>query len=105
MSRRTFISALTLLAAASLSQAQEPAAKLPSTTDPQLKTLDDQAAYAIGLDLGADRLATAPDLNPDRVPSVLIDAMRKSKPLLSAEQAQGDMNQFMAKKLGPGAEK
>lgn len=109
MSRRPLITGFLLVAAAAvgfaIGGAQEPAAKLPTPAAPQLKTLEEQAAYAIGLDYGRDTLTNAPDLNPDIVARGLIDAMRKARPLLSPEQEQNAMNQFMAKKLGPGAEK
>jgi FKBP-type peptidyl-prolyl cis-trans isomerase FklB len=107
MSRRSLITGFLLFAAAAtgfaIGRAQEPAGTLPSPAAPQPKTLEEQAAYAIGMDM-AQGLADSPDLNPELVARGLIDAMRK-KPLLTPEQAQAAMNQFMAKKLGPGAEK
>jgi FKBP-type peptidyl-prolyl cis-trans isomerase len=84
--------------------AQESKEKLPAPAAP-LKTLDEQAAYAFGLDLGEETLANGPELNPELVARGLVDAMKKAKPLLSPDQAQDAMSQFMAKKLGPGAEK
>ena len=109
MPLRSLLTGFLLFAAAAvgfaIGGAQEPAAKLPAPAVLQLKTLDEQAAYAIGLDYGRDTLENAPDLNPDLVARGLLDAMRKAKPLLTPEQEQNAMNQFMAKKLGPGAEK
>lgn len=108
MLRRSFLVSYFICCCASTSaivRAQESTAKPPSPLDPQLKTLEEQAAYAIGLDLGEETLANAPDLNPDLIARGLLDAMRKAKPLLSPEKAQSAMDQFMAKKLGPGAEK
>jgi len=108
MSRRSLIAAFLLFAAGAtgyaIGLAQEPAAKSPSSATPQLKTLDEQASYAIGLDM-AQGLADSPELNPELIARGIIDALKKNKPLLTPEQAQLAMNQFMAKKLGPGAEK
>jgi len=89
----------------SVTRAQESQDKLPAPAAPQLKTLEEEAAYAIGLDLGEETLANGPELNPDLVARGLIDAMKKAKPLLAENQAQDAMSRYMAKKLGPGAEK
>lgn len=109
MPRRSFVTGCCLFAAAvvgfAIGSAQEPAAKLPAPAGQPLKTLEEQAAYAVGLDLGAETLENAPDLNPEMIARGLIDAMKKAKPLLTPDQAQEAMSQFMAKKLGPGAEK
>src|SRR6478752_188064 len=108
MSRRSFVMGWCLFGAAvvgyAIGHAQE-SAKLPAPADQQLKTLADQADYAVGLDLGAETLENAPDLNPELIARGLIDAMKKAKPLITPEQGQEAMSQFMAKKLGPGAEK
>ena len=103
--RSTLQIAACLFSAIALGHAQEPSAKLPTSTNPPLKTLDEQAAYAIGLDLGNEVLASAPDVDPAIVARGLIDAMKKARPLLTPEQASEVMSRFMAKKLGPGAEK
>jgi FKBP-type peptidyl-prolyl cis-trans isomerase FklB len=104
MSRRLLTIAFCLLSSAlagfAIGHAQEPASAAV-----QLKTLQEQAAYSIGLDLGAEVLASAPDVDPAIVARGLIDAMKKAKLLLTPQQAQAAMNQFTAKKLGPGAEK
>ena len=105
MSRRTLSAAFFLAFFCVVGDAQEPASKSPVTNPPQLKTLEEQAAYALGLDFGRDTLANSPDLNPDLIARGLIDAMRKAKPLLTAEQEQRAADAFLAKKLGPGAEK
>ncbi len=104
MSRHLIIFAC-LFSAIAIARAQQPPAKLPSPAAPPLKTLEEQAAYAIGLDLGNEVLASAPDVDPAIVARGLIDAMKKARPLLTPEQAGEVMNRFMAKKLGPGAEK
>jgi len=109
MMYRSFVAACCLfpagLVALSSISGQENTGKLPSPAAPQLKTLEEQAAYAIGLDLGEDTLANAPDLNPEIIARGLIDAMKKAKPAIPEDKAQEAMNQYMAKKLGPGAEK
>jgi FKBP-type peptidyl-prolyl cis-trans isomerase len=102
---RHYIIAACLFAACAIGHAQEPAAKLPSPGAAPLKTLEEQAAYAIGLDLGNEVLASAPDVDPAIVARGLIDAMKKAKPLLTPNEAAQAMSRFMAKKLGPGAEK
>jgi FKBP-type peptidyl-prolyl cis-trans isomerase len=109
MSHHSFIAAYSILAAgllgSGLSFAQEIADKPAAATDPQLKTLEEQAAYAIGLDLGRDVLSNAPDIDPTLVARGVIDAMRKGKTLLSTEKANAALDEFMAKKIGPAAEK
>src|SRR5262245_61151097 len=104
MSRRPLIFAFCLVLAGTIGFAigsgQEPAAG-----SVKLKTLEEQAAYAIGLDLGNEVLASAPEVDPALVARGLIDAMKKATPLLTTEKARDVMNQFTAKKLGPGAEK
>src|SRR4051812_16067290 len=111
MSRRSLITGFLLFAAAmtgyALGLAQEPAAKLPaSAATPDLKTLEEQASYAIGLDI-ARGFADSPELNPELIARGLIDALKKKERLLTTEQAHLAMDQFMVKKLGlgPGAEK
>jgi FKBP-type peptidyl-prolyl cis-trans isomerase len=102
---RLFLIAACFFSAFAIGTAQEPAGKLPSPAGAPLKTLDEQAAYAIGLDLGNEVLASAPEVDPAIVARGLIDAMKKARPLLTPEQAAEIMSRFMAKKLGPGAEK
>jgi FKBP-type peptidyl-prolyl cis-trans isomerase len=110
MSRRSLITGFLLFAAAmtgyAIGLAQEPAGKAPTSTAPQLKTLEEQASYAIGQDM-AQHLADSPELNPELIARGLIDALKKSKPLLTTEQSRSAMDQFLVKKLnlGPGAEK
>lgn len=108
MPRRSFVMGWCLFGAAvvgyAIGHAQE-SAKLPAPADQPLKTLADKAAYAVGLELGSETLENAPDLSPELIARGLIDAMKKAKPLITPEQGQEAMSQFMAKKLGPGAEK
>jgi FKBP-type peptidyl-prolyl cis-trans isomerase len=72
-----FLAALVGFAAG---QAQE---KPEALAAPELKTLEDQAAYAIGLDIGKSIIADGAELNPDLIARGLTDAMKKSKPLLT----------------------
>ena len=89
MSRRSLITGFLLFTAAAvgfaIGRAQEPAGQLPAPGSPQLKTLDEQAAYAIGLDVGRDVMTNAPEVDPTLVARGLIDAMRKAKPLLKQD--------------------
>src|SRR5262245_2616175 len=110
MSRRSLITGFLLFTAAvvgfAIGKAQEPAGQLPAPgSAPQLKTLEEQAAYAIGLDVGRGVMSDFPDVDPALVARGLLDVMRKSKPLLTPEAAQTAVNQLIAKKLGPAAEK
>ena len=60
----------------------------------QLKTLDEKAAYAVGLNIGQGLLADELALNPDLVAKGLTDALKKSKPLLTEEQITATMTEF-----------
>jgi len=82
-----------VLGSGALTTAQELAP--PGTAAaPQLKTLEEKAAYAIGLDIG-QRLATDDlNINPDLVAKGVVDALKKSKPLLTEEQIKAAMTEF-----------
>jgi FKBP-type peptidyl-prolyl cis-trans isomerase len=67
--------------------------------------LEDQVAYALGLEIGQGVLADGPDLKPEIVARGVLDAMRKAPPLLSPEQAGLAMDRYLARKIGPEAEK
>ena len=97
--RSLFSGCFLLLAVTAVGSGQDNAAQ------PQFKTLDDQASYAIGLDVGRSLLADAPELNPDLVARGVVDAMRKAKPLLSDAHLHEVMDLFAAHKAGPAAEK
>src|SRR5437667_12701372 len=101
---RLLITASLLVIACAIGSAQEATPQSPANA-PELKTLEEQAAYALGFDFGKDMLANGPEFNPDLIARGLIDAMRKAKPLLTEEQQQKALDHFMAKQLGPGAEK
>jgi FKBP-type peptidyl-prolyl cis-trans isomerase len=98
MSRRTLLTVPLLAIAAitgfTVGRAQEPKRKAAAPAQPQLKTLEDQASYAIGLDIGKSFLRDKLPLNPDLVARGLIDALRQSKPLLTDEQIQECMTKF-----------
>jgi len=81
-----------------------PAAAAPAAPV-EFKTLDEQASYAIGMDVGRSLVADAPELNPDIVARGVIDAMRKAKPLLSDAHMREVMDLFAAHKAGPAEEK
>jgi len=99
MSPRSFVRGIFLgMALACAARGQDNPAQL-------FKTLDDQASYAIGLDVGRSLLADAPELNPDLVARGVIDAMRKARPLLSDAHLHEVMDLFAAHKAGPAAEK
>jgi FKBP-type peptidyl-prolyl cis-trans isomerase len=107
MSRRSSMTGFSLCIACavgfSVANAQEATPKTVATHE--IKTLEEQAAYALGFDFGNDLLASSPEFNPDILARGLIDAMRKSKPVLTQEQQHQALDTYMAKKLGPGAEK
>lgn len=84
MSRRSMLTGFLLFLAAmigyAVGQAQE---KPPASAPPELKTLEEQAAYALGLDFGRSLVADGVELNSDLIARGLTDAMKKSKPLLT----------------------
>jgi FKBP-type peptidyl-prolyl cis-trans isomerase len=108
MSRRSLITASLLVIAGTvgfaIGGAQETAPK-PAEKTPELKTLEEQAAYALGFDFGEEMLVGDAGFNPELIARGVIDAMRKAKPLIAKDQQQKAMDTLMAKKLGPGAEK
>jgi FKBP-type peptidyl-prolyl cis-trans isomerase len=95
MLRRTLLTSLLLALAAmggfAIGRAQETPANSPP---PQLRSLEDQASYAIGLDIGRSILADKLPIKPDLVARGLLDALKKSPPLLSDEQIQEVMTKF-----------
>ena len=79
---------------------------------PTLKTLDEQASYAIGLDIGRSMIADGAELNADLVAQGILDGMKKSKPLLTDEECRAVMTAYSremkakaAAKLKPIADK
>ena len=100
MSRRPLITGVLLflagIAGFAVGRAQEttPPAGQPGGAAPQFKTLDEQASYAIGLDIGKSMLADGANLNAELVARGLLDSMKKQKPLLTDEQAQAVMTAY-----------
>ena len=101
MSRRPLITGVLLflagIAGFAVGRAQEtipPAAQPAGEGATQFKSLDEQASYAIGLDIGRSMLRDAANLNPDLVARGLMDSMKKQKPLLTDEQAQAVMTAY-----------
>ena len=105
MSRRSMITGCLLFLAAMIGyiagqekaagQAQEKPAKTAAPAPiGDLKTLEEQAAYAIGLDIGKSIVADGADLNPDLVAKGLIDGLKKSKPLMTADQIKETMTAY-----------
>jgi FKBP-type peptidyl-prolyl cis-trans isomerase len=98
MSRRTLVTAALLALAAitgfTAGRAQEPKTKAAAAGQPQLNTLEDQASYAIGLDIGKSFLRDKLPLNPDLVARGLMDGLRQAQPLLTDEQIQACMTKF-----------
>jgi FKBP-type peptidyl-prolyl cis-trans isomerase len=104
MSRRSMLTGTLLFAAALLGyavgQAQEKPAKTSAAPGAapmpigDLKTLEDQAAYAIGLDIGKSILADGAELKPELIAKGLTDGLKKSKPLLTDDQVKEVMTAY-----------
>jgi FKBP-type peptidyl-prolyl cis-trans isomerase FklB len=98
MSRRTLLTVSLLALAAvtgfTVGRAQEPKAKAAAPGQPQLNTVEEQASYAIGLDIGKSFLRDKLPLNPDLVARGLMDGLRQAQPLLTEEQIQACMTKF-----------
>src|SRR4029453_18822773 len=60
----------------------------------ELKTLEDKAAYAIGLNMGKRLLEDEFPVNPDLIAKGFMDGLKKSKPLLTEEQIIATMTEF-----------
>lgn len=116
MSRRSLITGVLLFIAAlvgfAVGRAQERLPQGATPGQPALKTLDEQASYAIGLDIGRSMLADGAELNADLVARGIVDAMKKSKPLMTDEQCREvmvaytrEMQTKAAAKLKPIADK
>ena len=97
MSRRSLITGLLLFLSGLVGYAVGTAQELtppPKPTGPQMKTLEEKAAYAIGLDIGRNIASGSGDLNPDLIAKGLLDAMKKAKPALTDEEIQTTMAEF-----------
>ncbi len=103
MSRRSLITGLLLFLAGLLGyavgMAQEaaPAAAPATAAGTELKTLEDKAAYAIGLNFGQRILADDLGLSPEMISRGLTDALNKAKPALTEEELETTMLAFSRK--------
>lgn len=89
------LSVALMIAAAHL-PAQEKNA--PKKESDELKTLQDKASYAIGLNIGNDLLSEGAELSPDLIAKGIRDALSKAKPALTREEINEVMGAF-AKEL------
>lgn len=94
MSRRSLVTGCLFFVAALAGFAVGRAQNAPGQPPSQFKTLDDQASYAIGLDIGRSILADGAELNPDLVARGLLDGLKKAQPLLTDEQIQAVMEAY-----------
>lgn len=104
MSRRSLITGVLLFFAGlvgfAVGMAQEaaPPADLPAApARAELTSLEDKAAYAIGLNFGQRILADDLGLSPDVIARGLTDALKKSKPALTEEELEATMVAFSRK--------
>jgi FKBP-type peptidyl-prolyl cis-trans isomerase len=101
MSRRSLFTGLLLAFAGllgfAIGRAQENPAKAGGQAPAQLKTLEDQASYAIGLNIGRQILGDNLPLNPDLISKGLLDALKKAQPLLTDQQCEAVMTKFTEK--------
>jgi FKBP-type peptidyl-prolyl cis-trans isomerase len=113
MSRRSMLTGTLLFLSAligyTVGSAQEtPAkgkAKAAGGANPELKTLEEQAAYAIGLDIGKSIVADGAELNPDLVARGILDAMKKAKPLMTEDEIKTAVTAYGEQMRTKAAEK
>ena len=117
MSRRSMITGTLLFLAAlagfAVGSAQDAPAKTTKSAPakggdaaaPQLKTLDEQAAYAIGLDIGKNLTDGGAELDPELVARGLLDGMKKADPLMTDEEIKTAMTAFSKQIQAKAAEK
>lgn len=113
MSRRSMLTGTLLFLSAligfTVGRAQEsPAkgkAKAAGGANPALKTLEEQAAYSIGLDIGKSIIADGADLDPDLVARGILDAMKKAEPLMTEDEMKTVMTAYSKKMQAKAAEK
>ncbi len=101
MSRRSLVTGVLLfvagLAGYAVALAQEAAPRAAAPAQPELKTLEEKAAYAIGLNLGQRLAADDLGLNSDVIARGLSDALKKAKPALTQEEIDSTMVAFSRK--------
>jgi FKBP-type peptidyl-prolyl cis-trans isomerase len=97
MSRRSLTTGLLLFLAAAagfaVGWAQESPAKKAAADQPQLKTFEEQASYAVGLDIGKS-ISSDKKLNPDLVARGFLDGLKNARPLLTDAQMEEVMRKF-----------
>ena len=100
MSRRSLITGVLLFLAGlvgyAVAVAQE-AAPRAAPAPAELKTLEEKAAYAIGLNFGQRILADDLGLSPEVIARGLSDALKKAKPALTEEELETTMLAFSRK--------
>lgn len=82
--------------------AQQAPAPVPSNS---MKTVKEQASYAIGLDIGANLKQAAEELDLEILVAGLRDAISGAKPKLTEEQIQAAMSVFSRELQAKAAEK
>ncbi len=101
MSRRSLVTGVLLfvagLAGYVVALAQEAAPRAAAPAQPELKTLEEKAAYAIGLNLGQQLAADDLGLDSDVIARGLSDALKKAKPALTQEEIDSTMVAFSRK--------
>lgn len=113
MSRRSLITGLLLFLAGlvgyavGLAQEAAPpsAATPPAAQGPALKTLEEKAAYAIGLNFGQRLASDDLALSPEIIARGIADAMKKAKPALTEEELEATMIAFSRKMQAAAAMK
>jgi len=93
--KRTVLAALAVALFASSLRAQAPPQQaVPAPMPANMKTLKDQASYAIGLNIGQSMKQQAVEVNPDLVAQGIRDVLTGAKPALSEQQIQEVMTAF-----------
>jgi FKBP-type peptidyl-prolyl cis-trans isomerase FklB len=93
MSRRSMTTGLLLFVSALAGYAAALAQDRPAAAL-ELKTIEEKASYAVGLNIGNSLLQDDLGLNPDLVAKGLVDSLKKAKPQLTPEQVREVMTAF-----------
>jgi FKBP-type peptidyl-prolyl cis-trans isomerase FklB len=99
MSRRSLITGVLLFIAGLVGYAVAVAQEATPRATPaaELKTLEEKAAYAIGLNFGQRIVADDLGLSPEIIARGLSDALKKAKPALTEEELETTMLAFSRK--------
>src|SRR5687768_16331679 len=97
-----FIVTLSLMTSAALDAGQAQETKRPMavtgksipTLQPELKSVKQQASYAIGLNIGGQLASDAEDIDADAVIRGIRDSLTKAKPALTDEQIRSALGTF-----------